>query len=194
METAMRDDSLRVVLRCEQAQAAAGGLDAGALREAIEHFTGNLEDITWRESPDFGRRLESVVGLLSRALDRGQACAVIELCEFALHRTELAAMAIQDSSWSDQVRDELSALHLRACQISPPDPVALATRCFQFRIQSDLGWFDHFPRDYYELLGPSGVATLERLLTESLERSPEDKRSRRHLDAGLARLKKELEG
>lgn len=30
---------------------------------------------------------------------------------------------------------------------------------------------DHFPRDYSELLGPSGVATLERLLTESLEYS-----------------------
>jgi hypothetical protein len=194
METAMRDDSLRVVLRCEQAQSAAGALDVVALREAIEHFTGNLDDITWRESPDFGRRLMSVVGLLSRALDRGQACAVIELCEFALHRTELAAMAIQDSSWSDHVRDELSALHLRACQIARPDPVALATRWFQFRIQSDLGWFDHFPRDYYELLGPSGVATLERLLTESLESSQADKISRRHLDVGLARLRKELEG
>ena len=195
METAMRDDSLRVVLRCEQAQAEAGGLDAGALREAIEHFTGNLEDIIWRESPDFGRRLMSVVGLLSRALDRGQACGVMELCEFALHRTELAAMAIQDSEcWSDQVRDELSALHLRACQIARPDPVALATRWFRFRIQSDLGWFDHFPRDYYELLGPSGVATLERLLTESLEISQADKISRRHLDVGLARLKQELGG
>jgi len=195
MDTAMRDDSLRVVLRCEQAQAAAGGLDAGALREAIEHFTGNHEDVTWRESSDFGNRLESVVGLLSRALDRGQAFAVIELCEFALHRTELAAMAIQDSErWSGHVRGQLSALHLRACQISPPDPVALATRCFQLRIQSDLGWFDHFPRDYSELLGPSGVATLKRLVTESLESSQPGKSSRRHLDAVLVRLRLELEG
>lgn len=104
-------------------------------------------------------------------------------------------MAIQDSEyWSDQVRDELSTLHLRACQISRPDPVALATRCFQLRIHSDLGWFDHFPRDYDELLGPSGIATLERLLTESLESSQTDTRRRRHLDVGLARLKKELEG
>ncbi len=53
---------------------------------------------------------------------------------------------------------------------------------------------DHFPRDYYELLGPSGVATLERLLTESLESSQADKISRRHLDVGLARLRLELEG
>ncbi len=52
METVMRDDSLRVVMRCEQAQAAAGALDVVALREAIEHFTGNLDDITWRESSD----------------------------------------------------------------------------------------------------------------------------------------------
>jgi len=195
MDTAMRDDCLRVVLRCEQAQAAAGGFDVVAVREAIEHFTGNLHAITWRESSDFGRRLNSVVGLLSRALDRGQACAVIELCEFALHRTELAAMAIQDSEyWSDYVLGELSALHLRACQMARPDPVALATRWFQLRIRSDLGWFDHFPRDYFELLGPSGVATLERLLTESLESSQADKRSRPHLDVELARLKKELEG
>ena len=195
MDTAMRDASLRVVLRCEQAQAVAEGLDVGALREAIEHFTANLDDITWRESSDFGNRLESVVGLLSRALDRGQAFAVIELCEIALHRTELAAMAIQDSErWSGHVRGQLSALHLRACQVSRPDPVALATRCFQFRMQSDLGWFDHFPRDYHELLGPSGVATLERLVTESLENSQPDKISRRHLDVGLARLRKELEG
>jgi hypothetical protein len=195
MDAAMRDDSLRVVLRCEQAQAAANDLDVGAFREAIEHFTANLDDITWRESSDFGNRLESVVGLLSRALDRGQAIAVIELCEFALHRTELAAMAIQDSeTWSGHIRSQLSALHLRACQISPPDPVALATRCFQFRIQSDLGWFDHFPRGYRELLGPSGVATLERLLTESLEYSQPDKISRGHLDAGLAGMKQELGG
>ena len=104
-------------------------------------------------------------------------------------------MAIQDSeSWSEHVRGQLSALHLRACQIAPPDPVALATRCFQLRIHSDLGWFDHFPRDYDELLGPSGVATLERLLTESLEYSQPDKISPGHLDAGLARLKQELGG
>lgn len=193
MDTAVRDDSLRVVLRCEQAQEAAGGIDVVALREAIEHITGNFDDITWRESSDFGSRLESVVGLLSRALDRGQACAVIELCEFALHRTELAAMGIQDSEyWSDQIRDELSALHLRACQIARPDPVALATRCFRLRILSDLGWFDHFPRDYHELLGPSGVATLERLVAESVENFQPDKDSRRHLDAGLARLRLEL--
>lgn len=195
MDTAMRDDCLRAVLRCEQAQAAAGGFDVVAVREAIEHFTGNHDDVTWRESSDFGRRLNSVFGLLSRALDRGQACAVIELCEFALHRTELAAMGIQDSeSWSDHVLEQLSALHLRACQMARPDPVALATRCFRLRIRSDLSWFDHFPRDYYELLGPSGVATLERLLTESLESSQADKRSRPHLDVELARLKKELEG
>jgi hypothetical protein len=48
--------------------------------------------------------------------------------------------------------------------------------------------------DYYELLGPSGVATLERLLTESLENSHPDNVSRRHLEAGLARLRLELEG
>ena len=42
METANRDASLWVVLRCEQAQEAAGGLDLGAFREAIEHFTGNF--------------------------------------------------------------------------------------------------------------------------------------------------------
>jgi len=52
----------------------------------------------------------------------------------------------------------------------------------------------HFPRDYYELLGPSGVATLKRLLTESLENSQPGKRSKGHLDAGLARLRLELEG
>ncbi|GEM_PF-1625823 len=195
MDTAMRDASLRVVLRCEQAQAATNGLDVGALREAIEHFTGGLDDITWRESSDFGNRLESVVGLLSRALDRGQAFAVIELCEFALHRTELAAMAIQDSErWSGHVRGQLSALHLRACQISPPDPVALANRWFQFRVQSELGWFDHFPREYQELLGPSGVATLKRLVTESVENSQPDQSSRGHLNVGLARLRQELEG
>jgi hypothetical protein len=195
MDTAMRDDSLRVVLRCEQAQAAAGGFDVVALREAIEHFTGNDDAITWRESSDFGRRLNSVVGLLSRALDRGHSSAVMELCEFALHRTELATLAIQDSEyWSDHVRDELSALHLRACQIARPDPVALATRCFQLRIRSALGWFDHFPRDYSELLGPSGIATLERLLTEAVESSQPDKNSRRHLDVGLPRLRQELEG
>jgi hypothetical protein len=44
------------------------------------------------------------------------------------------------------------------------------------------------------LLGPSGIATLERLLTEAVESSQPDKNSRRHLDVGLARLKKELEG
>jgi len=195
MDTAMRDASLRVVLRCEQAQAATNGLDVGALREAIEHFTGGLDDITWRESSDFGNRLEWVVELRSRTLDRGHARAVIELCEFALHRTELAALAFQDSEyWSEHIRSQLSALHLRACQVSRPDPVALATRCFQLRIQSDLGWFDHFPRDYSELLGPSGVATLKRLVTESMESSQPGKSSRRHLDAVLVRLRLELEG
>jgi hypothetical protein len=44
-------------------------------------------------------------------------------------------------------------------------------------------------RDYYELLGPSGVATLKRLLTESLENFHPDNISRRHLEAGLARLR-----
>jgi hypothetical protein len=40
-------------------------------------------------------------------------------------------------------------------------------------------------RDYQDLLKPSGVATLERLVIESLDFSGPYKAGRRHLDDGL---------
>jgi hypothetical protein len=51
-----------------------------------------------------------------------------------------------------------------------------------------------FPGTTTNGLGPSGVATLKRLVTESLEDFRPGKSSHRHLDVVLARLRLELEG
>jgi len=188
IDASVGDPSLARVLRCEAAQAAAGGLDAEAMRSAIDSLTEVPPGVTWRESDRIGDRIDLVVGLLTRALDRGHAGGVVELTEHALRRTELAIMEVQDSEyWSSRVLDALSALHRRACEIARPDPVGLATRWFELRWKSPLGLHHGFPELYRDVLGATGLATLDSLVETALASHPTP-RSRHGPDHGRAEL------
>jgi len=188
IDAAVGDPSLARVLRCEAAQAAAGGLDAEAMRWKIDSLTEVPPGINWRESDRMGDRIDLVVGLLTRALDRGHAAGVVELTEHALRRTELAVMEVQDSEyWSSRVLDEFTALPRRACEISRPDPIGLATRWLDLRLKSPLGFHDGFPERYRDVLGAAGLTTLDGLLETAMASHPTP-RSRRGPDHGRAEL------
>ena len=88
---------------------------------------------------------------------------------FGTGRVELAVMEVQDSEyWSSGVLDEFSALHRRSCEIAQPDPVSLATRWFELRLKSPLGVHRGFPEQYRDVLGVTGLKTLERLVDEAM--------------------------
>ena len=143
------------------------------MRQAIDSLTEVPPNTTWRESDQVGRRIDMMVGLLTRAVDPGQTTGVVELVEHALCRVELTVMEVQDSEyWLSGVFDELSALHRRACEISRPDPIGLATRWLDLRLKSPLGLHDGFPERYRDVLGPTGPATLDRLLETALAKLP----------------------
>ena len=74
-DEALRNRPLEIVLRCEAAQAAAGGLDVNVMREAIDRLTEVPPNTTWRESKEIGAQIDAMVELLGRALERGQAAA-----------------------------------------------------------------------------------------------------------------------
>jgi hypothetical protein len=88
----------------------------------------------------------------------------VVLIELALFRSEQLVMAVQDSeSWGRGFYQELLELHRAACQAARPEPVELATRWFHLRRESGLGWFDHFPEGYEDVLGEIGLAEFRRL-------------------------------
>lgn len=152
-----RDSDLLLMLRCEVE-------GPEVLRPAVEILTAVPDRATWREANQIGRRVGWLVPLLKSALNRHPPGPLVVLIELALFRSEQLVMAVQDSeSWGRGFYQELLELHRAACRAARPEPVELATRWFHLRRESGLGWFDHFPDGYEDVLGEIGLAEFRRL-------------------------------
>lgn len=157
LAVADRDSDLLLMLRCEVE-------GPEVLRPAVEILTAVPDRATWREANQIGRRVGWIVPLLRSALNQHPPGPLVTLIELALFRSEQLVMAVQDSeSWGSGFYQELLELHLVACQAARPEPVELATRWFHLRRGSGLGWFDHFPDGYEDVLGEVGLAEFKRL-------------------------------
>ncbi len=141
-------------------------LDLTVLKRQIAQATapppGGFVD--WRGAGDYCNAMESAcVDPLEQLLQEGHAVEVVELAEWVLTLTEQASEHVQDAGEIGMIWDRLLALHLKACQESKPDGVALAHRFFQSLVSNPWSPMVQAIKAYQSFFGAAGLAELQRL-------------------------------
>ncbi len=169
MSQAEGDVELRTRLLLEAASAGGGPLDVSSYRrsfsDALKSGSANRRDYA-RTSGPWARAVMGVVGQIGDLLPDHPA-SVIEITEYALGRVDVTMGRVDDSSgWFAQITSELEGIHVRACEIARPDPVALAGRLFALDVDSEWDILYDAPSRYADVLGDEGLAELKRLADE----------------------------
>lgn len=169
MGQAEHDVELRTQLLLEAASAGGVPLDVSSYRrsfsDALKSGSANRRDYA-RTSGPWARAVMGVVGQIGDLLPDHPA-AVTDITEYALGRVDVTTSRVDDSSgWFSQITSELESIHLRACEIARPDPVALARRLFALDVDSEWDILYDAPSRYAEVLGDDGLAELKRLADE----------------------------
>lgn len=129
--------------------------------------------IEWREVDDFVADLEELVDSLHDLLTPEHASMLAELLEYALERMENAVQDVDDSSGSvGGVIYTLVAMHLDACTLAPPKPLALAERLFKLTTAHWVEVTDVDLLAYQELLGQSGLQHFRELAEAAWAKVP----------------------
>jgi uncharacterized Zn finger protein len=126
--------------------------------------------VDYRAAPDWADGVRDLLGELNDLVASGHASEVIGLAERAHERTEAAIQYVDDSdghlSW---ISAEIGDLHLRACTVARPEPLALAARLLELEIGTDLPGFGAAAERYAGVLGVDGLAEYRRLLEPRYE-------------------------
>jgi uncharacterized Zn finger protein len=151
------------------------GPDTGvaAARRAFEKAVRVSDFVHYREATGWARGVDDAIDSVEQLLNDGQAAAVIELCESALHSLLSAIQAVDDSDGHfGMLRDRLQDIHYQACQEARPDPVELARRLFQWELHSDFDVFYGAVAQYAEILGAKGMKVYRELAEAEWEKVP----------------------
>ncbi|HLA29603.1 MAG TPA: SWIM zinc finger family protein [Pseudomonas sp.] len=166
-EIAMRDDALQRSLRLK--------LDLGkrsddptdnaeAWYQAIDEATEVEDFLDWRQAASFAADLGELSDALERLLTPEHAALLIELSEYAIPRVEYALQQIDDSSGGlGEVLERLNRLHLQACTLAKPDPIALAERLFDLEMNASFDSFYDSALHYRDVLGNTGLEHFQTL-------------------------------
>jgi uncharacterized Zn finger protein len=174
LDWAKDDDRLRERLLMYTARRS--GLESGvsAAARVFERAVRVHDFVHYREASAWARGVDDAIDNIAQLLEDGQAAAVIELCESVLHRLVAAAGAIDDSDGHLSVlRDRLQDIHFRACQEARPDPVALASRLFDWEMHSELDVFYGSAERYAKILGAKGLKEYRQLAEAEWEKVPD---------------------
>jgi uncharacterized Zn finger protein len=182
MEAVEHDLSLRDKLLF--AARAAGASDLPGMMAAVRQATRISRPLDWQESGAYGDGLMSLADVLRQRLSGPHAAQVVELSEVAIAGAEQSLEQIDDSGGDVMPAIlELASVHLDACKLTEPDPVALAERLFRFQTEGKWDTFYNVLPEYAEPLGKSGLRRYRELVDEAWEALPtlapskEDRRS-----------------
>jgi uncharacterized Zn finger protein len=161
---AERDDLLRERLMLFVATAEAGGAGVALVRRAIDQAVRLPGYLRYADVYGYVSGIHDALDLLDDLLRTGQADAVIDLAEHALRRVEGAMDHVDDSDGGmGGVLGRLGEVHLAACVMARPDPVALAGRLFAWELDGQWDVFTGAPLVYADVLGEAGIAEYRRL-------------------------------
>ena len=156
LEASWRDDALRQKLLMAATVTESSGL--ADLRKAVKQAIRINGYLGYREVGGYANRLEDLGALLSQRIADGQK-ELIEVIEEAISGAEEAMQHVDDSA--GEVMSAIHALrkvHLDACTVLRPDPVALAERLYGFQMHGEWDTFHEVLPDYAEALGETGLA------------------------------------
>lgn len=164
LQAAERDERCyKALLR--KAELAFGRTDIyKSLHKLISQTTYVGGFIDWSEVDDFVADLEALIDSLRELLTPEHGMMLAELLEYAIERLERAIRHVDDSNGSvGGVIYTLVAMHLEACTLAPPEPVALAERLFQLTTAPWVEACGFNLLDYQNLLGYSGLQRFREL-------------------------------
>lgn len=183
LEVAQRDDRLYQSLRLKAQKAGAGANVAPIFRQAIADATHIRDFLDWEDTRDFTDTLEQLADSLVELLKPDTAATLIELAEYAIEQIEESLEQVDDSDGeAGDVVVRLGELHLQACRMARPDPVALAERLFELPFTLAFGLCSFDPLTYREVLGAQGLRRYRELAEAEWARlKPQDPYSSRRL-------------
>lgn len=174
LDLAERD---RTLLRKLEIAAAAIGADDGALekrlRKTITDATRAAGFVDYWDVPGWAAGVNDVLDLLAELASGPHASCVLRLADHALSRIEDAVEAIDDSDGHcslllARARD----IHLEACRVARPEPVALAQDLFLRETEGEYDTFTGAAALYADVLGEPGLAEYRRLANDVWEKLP----------------------
>ena len=142
-----------------------GSTDPAVLAEAVGAALEPVGRLDEHGSRRYAEQLGGAVGLLRRVLESGDAAAVVPLAQQAIVRFDQAVGEAQDPSGSLRgSADGLAGLHLAACELARPDPVALAEWLAERHLTQDQDRVPYGIAAYADLLGEAGLSAYGALL------------------------------
>jgi len=166
LDTARRDERLYRSLLLKAQRSASGADLAEILRKAIDNATHTNGFIAWDEVRDVLDTLNDIVDSLAELLQPSTSHMLVELLEYAIKRIENMLEEVDDSDGGmGGIVAHLGELHVEACRMSMPDPVALAERLFKLETTLPFGICSFAPSLYRDVLGEAGLQQYRKLAT-----------------------------
>jgi tetratricopeptide (TPR) repeat protein len=149
------------------------------LRRAIDGATRTRSFVDYGAAAGWADEVATALDAVDGLATGERADVALRLSEHAIDRIERAIESIDDSDGHcgallEQARD----IHLAACRVARPDPVALARDLFNRETDNDYDTFYGAAAVYDEVLGEAGLAEYRRLAREAWEKLPPADRSR----------------
>jgi uncharacterized Zn finger protein len=174
MDQVDNDARLRSRLLLKAAKGLTSGIDMNAFRSSIDQAVSIGEYVSYTDAYDYFCGINEVIDSIEELLKEGYGAEVIDLSEYAFSRLEKSMGMVDDSDGgSSDVTDRLHEIHLKACMIAKPDPVALAKRLFEWEMHSKWEIFFGAVEHYSEIFGESGLAVYRTLAEMEWSKIPE---------------------
>ena len=174
-------DEDRDLRRRFELRAAAVNADATAVGTAVSELVGlpRRGYIDDDQASDYAEGVHRAAEGIDDLIGAGGAADAIEIAREAIDLVTAAFEHADDSSGLiGDAAYELLAVHLRACEAAPPDPVSLAGYlCHLLLERGDYGVTPDLA-DYAYLLGEKGIAAIRAQVTAVYEQNPGNWRAR----------------
>ena len=172
VEQAMDDQNLYRKLQLKVADNIGGDTNISVVKKTLGEAILPGYIIEYHATYGYTKTIESAIDSLETLLKNGQAQAVIELTEFALHKAEEALHNMDDSDgYMSGIFERLQTLHLEACHKAKPDPQVLAKRLFEWELTGEWDVFFGAAARYADVLGKSGMERYRELAGQNGARS-----------------------
>jgi uncharacterized Zn finger protein len=162
-------DEDRDLRRRFELRAASANADVVTVRRAVTELItlSRREYIGYSEAYGYANDVYKAAAALDELIQAGGAADAIGIAREAIDLLTSSYEFIDDSSGSvvDAAR-ELLAVHLRACQAAPPEPVLLGGYLAALMLHDDCG-FGPDLASYAELLGDRGAATVRERIADA---------------------------
>jgi uncharacterized Zn finger protein len=173
-DRAEQDGLFDARLRMQAARTTSESPSLGVFRNALDGAFQFDDYVDYRDMFTYASNIESTLDSLQGLLDDGHGTEVMALVEHAVDLAEGALGYVDDSDgYMSGIAERLRELHVSACVVAHPDPVALARDLFAR--EGDMGDLEVFYgalRTYSEVLGAAGIAEYRRLAETEWNRLP----------------------